>query len=108
MRSVGGWAVGALRSCELALGHVGTVLPLNPQHISAPVPYLALAPHPLTPTYLHCPFCPFCPPHRRRRLFRTMGLRHLFVAPPHAVLVSGMVTRKDIIIGVWWWWWGGG
>ena len=27
-----------------------------------------------------------------------MGLRHMFVGPPHP-LVSGMVTRKDIITG---------
>lgn len=33
---------------------------------------------------------------RGYRLFRTMGLRHMFVSPPHP-LVSGMVTRKDII-----------
>ncbi|EFN52659.1 hypothetical protein CHLNCDRAFT_138594 [Chlorella variabilis] len=33
---------------------------------------------------------------RGYRLFRTMGLRHMFVGPPHP-LVSGMVTRKDII-----------
>ncbi|KAI7845409.1 hypothetical protein COHA_001114 [Chlorella ohadii] len=33
---------------------------------------------------------------RGYRLFRTMGLRHMFVSPPHP-LVSGLVTRKDII-----------
>lgn len=33
---------------------------------------------------------------RGYRLFRTMGLRHMFVSPPHP-LVSGMITRKDII-----------
>lgn len=33
-----------------------------------------------------------------RSLFRTMGLRHMFVSPPHP-LVSGLVTRKDIITG---------
>ena len=31
-------------------------------------------------------------------LFRTMGLRHMFVSPPHP-RVSGMITRKDIITG---------
>ena len=38
------------------------------------------------------------------RLFRTMGLRHMFVGPPHP-LVSGMVTRKDIITGGHHCWW---
>ncbi|KAL4855536.1 Chloride channel protein A [Chlorella vulgaris] len=33
---------------------------------------------------------------RGYRLFRTMGLRHMFVGPPHP-LVAGMLTRKDII-----------
>lgn len=33
-----------------------------------------------------------------RSLFRTMGLRHMFVSPPHP-LVSGLITRKDIITG---------
>ncbi|CAD7699480.1 unnamed protein product, partial [Ostreobium quekettii] len=33
---------------------------------------------------------------RAHRLFRTMGLRHLFVVPP-APMVVGMLTRKDII-----------
>ena len=35
---------------------------------------------------------------RGYRLFRTMGLRHLLVAPAHPMVV-GLVTRKDIING---------
>lgn len=47
------------------------------------------------------------PPSRRTptpvpecRLFRTLGLRHMFVSPPNP-RVSGMITRKDVITGEW-------
>jgi hypothetical protein len=72
----------------------GAALGARPPSFGPPGPPSCRLPRP-SPTG---PFISFCSSHHCRRLFRTMGLRHLFVGPPHP-LVSGMITRKDIITG---------
>lgn len=74
---LGGMRLLKVGACRYA-GGIGSVCCWQPQQVLS---------HPLEPSPpLHC------------SLFRTMGLRHMFVSPPHP-LVSGLITRKDIITG---------
>lgn len=77
-------------------------LPL-PSSAACPAPWACTGPSACNPcsalSYLHMSLLPLpLPLLSPHSLFRTMGLRHMFVSPPHP-LVSGMITRKDIITG---------